>query len=150
MSTADDDLLAELGEAMRGAAEVPERFVAAGRAAFVWRTVDEELAELTYDSATADADALAVTRADPAALRSLTFVSAGLSVELEVTADALLGQLVPPQPGEVRLQTRGGQADTVAVDDVGWFAIRPAPGKMFRLHVRTADGAEVLTAWVRL
>jgi len=150
MRDADDELLTELGEAVRDAADVPARFIDAGKAAFAWRTVDEELAMLAYDSATVGADAAVVTRADPAALRALTFVSSELTVEVEVTPDALLGQLVPPQAGEVELRTRTGESHTAAVDAVGWFVLRPVPAEMFRLHVRPASGPEVLTAWVTL
>jgi hypothetical protein len=50
----DDDvrLLLDLGGALDAARAVPTRIADIGRAAFVWRTVDAELAELTFDSAT--------------------------------------------------------------------------------------------------
>lgn len=150
MSDQDDALLAELGEAVRDAARVPARFVEIGKAAFAWRTVDEELATLAYDSAAAGAEAMAGTRADPAALRAMTFVSATLTVEVEVGHDALLGQLVPPQAGEIELRTRTGEVHSATVDELGWFAIRPLPATMFRLHVRTASGETVTTAWATL
>lgn len=146
----DDALLAELGEAVREGQLVPARFVEIGKAAFAWRTMDEELAVLSYDSATLPADAMAGTRADPAELRAMTFVSADLTVEVEVADDALLGQLVPPQAGEVVVRTQGGDATTVEVDELGWFAVRPLPAGMFRLHVRTGSGATVVTAWTSL
>lgn len=50
----DEELLAELGAALRTAEEVPAGFVNAGKAAFAWRGVDAELAALTFDSAGAD------------------------------------------------------------------------------------------------
>lgn len=146
----DERLFNELGDALRSAAAVPPRFVEAGRAAFTWRTVDAELAELSYDSATEGA-ALAGTRADPAALRALTFAAAGLTIEVEVTADALQGQVVPPQAGEIELRPRDGSAGaTTGVDEVGWFAFSPVPAGLFRLHLRTADGRTVVTAWAHL
>jgi len=144
----DDELLSELGEAVRAAEEVPASFVAAGRAAFAWRNLDAELAALTYDSATSGV--LAGTRSEPAALRALTFVARELTIELEVTPDALLGQVVPPQAGELELLGRDGSARTASVDEIGWFAVRPAPVGMFRLRLRTADGASVLTEWTTL
>jgi hypothetical protein len=69
-----------------------------------------------------------------------TFVAGELSVEVELTADAQLGQLVPPQPGTVEVHERDGSADTVDVDDVGWFVVEPVPRLMFRLRVRTVAG----------
>ena len=50
----DDHLLAALGEAVRAARAVPPEFTAAGQAAFTWRTIDAELAALTFDSAAAE------------------------------------------------------------------------------------------------
>lgn len=144
--TDDERLLAELAEAVRAAREVPAQFIAAGKAAFAWRNVDAELATLAEDSATT----LLGTRAEQATLRSLSFVASELSIEVEVTAEALLGQVVPPQSGLMQLHVRAGSAQTVPVDGVGWFVIRPVPGSMFRLHLRTAEGAAVITEWIML
>lgn len=148
MSADDDGLLAELGQAVRAARSLPPGLLSAGRAAFAWRNVDAELAALSYDSAASGA--LAGVRAEPAELRALTFVSSELTIELEAAAEGLLGQLVPPQAGEVELRGQDGSVRTATMDDVGWFVFKPAPPGMFRLHVRTAAGATVLTEWTRL
>ena len=144
--TDDEQLLADLGAALRAQRAVPDRLMEMGRAAFAWQHIDAELAALTFDSTVAEG---AGVRAKPAALRALTFAAGGLTIELEVTADALVGQLVPAQPGEVDVLTREG-ATTVPADDVGWFTIRPRPAGMFRLHVRPTDGASVITEWTTL
>ncbi len=143
----DEQLLAELGEALRTAKEVPPEFIAAGKGAFAWRTVDAELAALTHESS-AD-DLLAGVRAERAAVRALSFLASDVSIELEVTPDAVLGQLVPARSGTIELQTREGDLQTVSVDERGWFAIRPLPSTMFRLHLRTAHD-NVITEWIRL
>jgi len=148
MTNDDEWLLAELGEGLRSAGDVPPEFIAAGKAALAWRAVDAELATLIRDSD--DDRSLAGTRAEAASLRSLSFVAGDLSIEVEVTADALLGQVVPPQPGQVELGTPAGSAQTVPVDEVGWFVIQPVPQSMFRLHLSTSDGAAVITQWVTL
>jgi hypothetical protein len=142
----DDQLLAELGAAMRGAAQVPPRFVALGKSAFAFRGVSAEIAALTQDSV----GTLAGTRSESAALRSLTFVASELTIELEVTADALLGQVVPPRAGEIELVGPGGVIATTPVDDVGWFAVRPAPTGPVRLQLRTTDGGSIRTEWTTL
>jgi hypothetical protein len=142
----DDQLLAELGAAMRGAAQVPPRFVAFGKSAFAFRGVSAEIAALTQDSV----GTLAGTRSESAALRSLTFVASELTIELEVTADALLGQVVPPRAGEIELVGPGGVMATTAVDDVGWFAVRPAPTGPVRLQLRTTGGESIRTEWTTL
>ncbi|HEX6326634.1 MAG TPA: hypothetical protein VFZ72_08675 [Jiangellaceae bacterium] len=143
----DEQLLAELREALNTAEQVPDGFVATGKAAFAWRTVDAELAALAQEAT--DADALAGVRAERAAVRALSFLASDVSIELEVTPDALLGQLVPARPGTIEVQAQDGTRQTVTVDESGWFAIRPLPGAMFRLHLQTAND-NVITEWVRL
>jgi hypothetical protein len=76
-------------------------------------------------------------------------LASDISIELEVTPDALLGQLVPARPGTIEVQTQEGGRQTVTVDESGWFAIRPLPSTMFRLHLQTAND-NVITEWVRL
>jgi hypothetical protein len=146
----DDRLFAELRDALRAARVVPRGFVEAGKAAYAWHGVDAELAALTYDSALDEQFLAAANRAEPAPLRALTFASPELTVELEVTDDALLGQLVPPQPGELEVRRADGSAITVPIDELGCFVVRPIPAGAFRLHCRTADGSAVLTDWITL
>ena len=143
----DEQLLAELREALNTAEQVPSGFVAAGNAALAWRTVDAELAALAQEAS--DADALAGVRAERAAVRALSFLASDISIELEVTPDALLGQLVPARPGTIEVQTQEGGRQPVTVDESGWFTIRPLPSTMFRLHLQTASD-NVITEWVRL
>src|SRR5512132_2576246 len=65
----DDELLGELHRALE---PVPASFVEAGKMAFTWRSIDAELAALTYDSSR-DLVGAEQSRAEPAALRCLTF-----------------------------------------------------------------------------
>lgn len=143
----DEVLLVELREALRSADEVPDGFVAAGKAAFAWRTVDAELAALA-DEFSAD-DVLAGTRAEHAAVRALSFHASDISIELEVTSDALLGQLVPPRSGQIDVQCQDGTQQSASVDDSGWFSISPVPTAMFRLQLQTATD-NVITEWITL
>lgn len=146
----DERLAADLAEAMRTERAVPPRFVAAAKAAFAWRTIDAELAAVTFDSARGSADALAGTRAERASVRTLTFASSGLTIDVELTADALLGQVVPARPGEVLLNVRDGSTRTAPIDDLGWFVIKPRPSGTFRLSLRPATGESVVTEWITL
>ena len=139
----DEQLLVDLGDAVRTARAVPDRFIDLGKDAFTWLGIDYELATLSYDSAI---DGLpAGVRADTSALRMVTFVAGELTVEVELSVDAVVGQLVPPQRG--RAELRGHETNTreVAIDDSGWFEFRPAPTEPIRLCVRTDDGRVVLT-----
>jgi len=146
----DDHLLTALDDALRAARAVPRDFVEAGKAAYTWHGVDAELAALTYDSALDEPRVLAANRAEPAPLRALTFASAELTVELEVTEDALLGQIVPPQPGEVEVRLADGQVVSAPIDELGCFVVRPIPSGSFRLHCRIVGGSAVLTDWLAL
>jgi hypothetical protein len=145
----DEKLMAALGEALRAAASVPPSFLEAARSTFAWRTIDAELAALTYDSAREQPGA-ALTRAEPATLRSFTFAGRYLTVELHLSDRALHGQVVPAQPGRIELRTAAGPVRSVPVDEVGYFSLGAVPVGSFRLLVRTADGASVQTDWIGL
>ena len=72
MTVSDDELLALVGRALRAAEPVPDRVLTGARAAWTWRTIDEELAELVFDSA---AELTGVRSEDTA--RQLTFRAPG-------------------------------------------------------------------------
>ena len=143
----DDQLLSALKVALDGD-DVPLRFVETAKATFTWRDIDAELAALTYDSAR-DELAGAATRAEPSAARYLTFDATDLAIELEIVGDALHGQVVPPQAGEVEVRLADGTSTTAPVNDVGYFTVPPPEGT-FRVHCRTADGTVVQTGWITL
>ena len=145
----DEELLAALRQALAERQAVPPEFVEAAKNAFAWHNIDAELAELTYDSSR-DAEPAPSTRAETASIRALTFTSAHLTIELEVTHDSLLGQIVPAQPGTIKVQLRDGAESTVPADEIGRFTIRPMPAGTFRLHCRTAADADALTSWITL
>jgi hypothetical protein len=147
----DDQLLAALGEAIRARQDVPDAFVEMGKGAYAWHHIDAELALLTYDSSRAeDRDVTASMRSETASIRALTFTSAHLSLELEVTGDSLLGQIIPLRSGTLEILARTGGTTTTPVDEIGCFAIDPIPDGPFRLRCRTADGTDVLTGWITL
>jgi hypothetical protein len=145
----DEDILLALRDAVRARQEVPADFVTAGKSAFAWHNIDAELAQLTYDSQRDLADAAAV-RTEAASIRALTFTSARLTIELEVTQDALVGQIVPAQTAVVKVRFRSGGETDVTADEIGCFTIEPIPIEQFRLECRTADGIQALTGWVAL
>ena len=144
----DDQLLAELRDALNAAQAVPAEFRAAARSAYTWRTIDAELAELTYDSALDTPLGAGAVRADPAELRSLTFASKRLTIEVEITPDGLAGQITPARAGTVTVRTEAGDAPAAPIDDLGFFLIRPLPARPFRLLCDTASGESALTGWI--
>jgi hypothetical protein len=148
----DEVLLAALREALAAREAVPPAFVAAAKNAYAWYDIDAELAQLTYDSER-ETEPTASLRSESASIRALSFVSANLSIEVEITGDSLLGQLIPAGPGTVEIQTSDGGTVTVPVDEVGCFTVDPKPGHTFRLRCHTESTGtqtDVLTGWVTL
>jgi hypothetical protein len=150
----DEQLLAALRESMRARLAIPPWFTQTARSAYTWLDIDAQLARLTYDSS-CDKDLEATlrsvsTRSEPASIRALTFTSARLSIELEVTADSLIGQIIPPRRGTLEQEARNGEIATVPIDEIGCFCIQPVPDGAFRLRCQTEDGVDVVTNWFTL
>lgn len=144
----DDALIDALREAMRAREAVPAWFVETGKSAYAWHNIDAELAHLTYDSER-DQRVASATRSETASIRALTFTSARLSIEFEVSEDSLLGQITTPQAGTLEIHTTTG-ISTTTVDEIGIFAVEPIPSGSFRLRYRTPDGVDVITGWITL
>lgn len=150
----DEALLVRLGAVARTADPAPDLVRELGRAAFAMRRLDAELAELVADSAV---DALAGVRATAVSGRLLTFESAGVTVEVEVSTApsgglTLVGQVVPAGDGGlVRLEARDGQSRSVELGEVGTFRFDAVAPGVVRLHVEHDPGtAVVTTSWVPL
>ena len=97
----DDQLIATLGDAIIHADPVPEHVLAGARAAFTWRTIDAELAELVFDSA----NELTGVRSE-ASPRQVTFQAPGVEIEAMVIDNGqrrIVGQLIPPTEATVQL-----------------------------------------------
>jgi hypothetical protein len=145
----DEQLLAALRESIRARQAVPSWFIEMGKNAYAWHDIDAELAQLTYDSSTDKRRSLAV-RSETASIRALTFTSGGLSIEVEVTEDCLLGQIIPPRGGTLEVHDKTGATMTSPIDEIGCFTVEPIPVSPFRLRFRTTDGVDVVTGWITL
>lgn len=145
----DEELLAVLRDALRARSAVPPELVEAAKSVYAWHSIDAELAELTYDSSR-EPQAAAGTRSESVSIRALTFSSAHLTVQVEVTESALIGQVMPPREGTMEAQPPGGGAVVAPVDEIGCFVVEPIPEGPFRLRYRTPQGADVLTGWIAL
>jgi hypothetical protein len=143
----DDELLHALRDALLLQPEEQE-VVTAARAAFRWRTTDAdlELASLLYDS---DLDQSMLVRGPlHGAPRTLVFRRGARGVEIEVSEAGIEGQLVPPEPGEVRLVTAsGGEAETTTADEVGCFAFPARRRGPIRIECTLRDG-RIATEWI--
>ncbi len=150
---ADDEVLSLLKRAVEEHDPVPADAVRAAKEAWTWRTIDAELAALTYDSVV-DEERLAGVRG-AATTRALSFEAGELVVDLEVTDDGdglrIRGQLAPAGPAAVLLEFSDGRAPVVMLtDELGRFgAERTAPG-VARLRVEPGVVGGLVTDWVAI
>jgi hypothetical protein len=114
----DDDLMRELRQLFARIDPVDPRLLEQARFAYTWRTVDAELAELSFDSLV-DGDVLASVRDDGTAALGPRMLGFGavvdgedLAIELEIEPGqgrpVLVGQLLPARAADVELQASGG------------------------------------------
>jgi hypothetical protein len=131
---------------------VPQEAFDAAVASFAWRTIDAELADLVFDSASRDRDLVGIRSTRPS--RQLTFEAPRLAVELEIDSDAgcsLAGQLVPAGSADIEVRCPGCSM-TIHADDRGRFSVHQVPGHVVSLRIRRPGGDIdwVTTPWVSL
>ena len=144
----DEQLLEELGATLDELDPVPAAATEFAKAAFTLRSIDAELAELVFDSATEE---LVGIRSAEAA-RQMTFRAPGIEIEVVVMdegARRLVGQLVPPQSAEIELLYKGldtDEARTATADTLGRFTFLDVPAGPVSIRC-TVDGITVQTDW---
>jgi hypothetical protein len=141
----DDGLARLLGAALDTDDPTPDSVREAARAAYTWRTIDAELAELADPVGAGPA-----FREEEADLQTLSFHAPGLTIELGLSGTALLGQLVPPAPGTVTLRRSDGRTTDVPVDADGCFRIAPPPTGPATLSCTGPTGRRVVTSIFQL
>ena len=132
---------------------VPQLLQDGARAAFTWRTIDAELAELMRDSAEAEEEAAALVRGGHGP-RQLSFESPKLGIELEVTATGprerrLEGQLLPPADATVTIERPGEDGLSVQSDELGRFVLDGLRAGVLRLHV-ILRGVQIAIPWTTI
>lgn len=145
-SMSDDELLAALGEAVAESGAVSDRRRDAARAAFTRRTVDEELAELLHDSLL---DAGAAVRSSGGTPRALTFGRSGITLEVEVDGDQVLGEVVDGAGAHVTLQRPDVEDVSADTDAAGFFRFSEVGAGLVRFVVEVG-GFVLTTPWVTL
>ena len=147
----DEQLLADLRAALSPLAAPPAEELKVAKGLFVWRTIDAELAELTHDSLLDGAEGRRTRAAGRP--RLLTFQVDGFSIDAEVDAAngarRLIGQIVPPGPADLELQSDAAQAATqTRADDRGRFVL-PLPAQETRFRLRCVTAQHVVEmSWV--
>lgn len=147
----DDELLLELlAAALQASDPVPDHVLAGARGAVAWRTIDQDLADLVFDSATEPTGVR-----DRSSSRQLTFRTDDLEIEVmlvDPVGRRLVGQLVPPRATDVSLESTSADGPvTQHADAHGRFTFDGVVPGPVRLAVSGVDGApDVLTDWVVL
>ncbi|KOU61256.1 hypothetical protein ADK57_28215 [Streptomyces sp. MMG1533] len=140
----DDSLLQDLRLAAGILDPVPAELRQLAVEAYALHDLDARLAELTFDSLV---DAIPVRGAtDPP--RMLTFHTGDVTVDVEVTSQGLMGQVLPPQPASIEVLSGPRAGAALEADDLGRFTSDLAPAGPFALRLR-AGGEVVVTEWLR-
>lgn len=128
--------------------QVPDAVLRAAKAAYTWRTVDEELAFLQHDSLVGAAEQ-AVRGAATAVPELLVFEASGVTVLVQVAGRLLTGQLLPAAAASIELVGPQGVIGGVRAGESGFFTVDGVPGSAVRLRLTLPGGAAVLTPWFR-
>ena len=108
-------------------------------------TVLVETTPLTFDSALEPVRGLRSGSGQP---RVLIFTAAHLSLELEVMADHVVGQIIPPGPGEVVVETPDGEQAAALLD--GQVERRDGQQLLVRYSDAAALNARLVGAGLRV
>lgn len=141
-----------LAELVRSSEPVPSSVVEAARESFAWRSIDDELARLVYDSALDD-ELLARARG-AAPVRLLTFEASDIALEVEVVEGrrrSLSCQVVPPQAAELEVRHREGLI-SLGRDELGMFHMTTLPDGPVSLRCVPEESTvgPAATSWVTL
>ncbi|MGI5282012.1 hypothetical protein ACQEVF_01660 [Nonomuraea polychroma] len=111
--TDDDRLEADLRRAADIMDPVPAHLIQSAVDAFSLSTLDDELAELAFDSL---AEPAAPVRSG-GGTRLVGFTTGAVRIELELTTGddscRILGRLTPPQPADIEVQQRHTRTDAL-------------------------------------
>lgn len=146
----ESQLLEFLRQGLESTDPVPADVNEFAMAALTWRTIEAELAEIAFDSASEDTPAGVRGLAGE---RMLSFETATLSIDIEYRGATrrIIGQVAPPQPATVELHHSKGTLTTVA-DDLGRFFFDDVdPGPVSIVCTSHGDHPDVIkTEWTIL
>jgi len=140
----DDQLMQDLDEALHGAVSDGAR--QAARAAFAWRTIDEELMRLAHDSSLTEE---VMVRGAAIAPRVVGFLGSDFTLEVEVDAGTVMGQVVPGKVCRVSILTPTGTFGSAETDESGFFSLPAPDGGPVRFTV-AGESAVQSTEWLTL
>lgn len=142
----EERLLADLKEALL-AAQHPQAdlMIANAQDAFSYASMEEELAHLVYDSLLED-DLVGTVRTAETS-RMVIFECQAMTMELEIRGRDVVGQIGPPGPATVIVESSDGSMTEVQADDLGCFTVRAGdPQGPLRFRV-SRPGSTAITEW---
>lgn len=147
-SAEEEKLIAALRKGLGDSDPVPRDVIEFAKAAYTWRDIDAELAELEFDSI--DEDIPSGVRSSATA-RMISFQAGQWMIDIEYTEafGRLIGAISPRARYTVEVRT-AGTSFTTESDDSGRFeaeGVSPGPAS---LVLRFPDGQVVKTQWVLL
>ncbi len=147
--TSDDELMEQLRRIAGELDAVPELVTESAQAAFSTRRLDDELAELLYDSYAGTAADVRGVQAGP---RLLSFGDGDVSLELQIeTVDGRLAVhgVATGTIGDATVEAAGTGRYAAAVDEQGWFRVDGLPVGPLRVRVQAPNDATITTSWIR-
>jgi len=143
----DDAMMAELKASVAERDAVPERLLRDAKAAFAWRTVDQELERLTLESDSLF-DEPALLRADgDSASRALSFEGSGIGLEIEINERMVVGQVFPMRAALITIVGAAGPSIETRTDELGCFVVDRIPNGPLRVRCDTQDSS-FITDWL--
>lgn len=110
----------DLALALRAHDDIDPRHRDAAQAAFAWRTIDDELMKLTYDSLTTPSMVRSAGVDEP---RTVSFSSSIGSLELEIDGERVMGHVLPGGTVTVVMTNVVGQRLESPSDEDGVFEL---------------------------
>jgi hypothetical protein len=142
----DGALLDKLRECSAHYRPAPESIHQGALAAFEWRSVDEELAELLSDSA--ESERLVGARATLHGIRLMEFVAGAIQISLGLSDSGLLtGTLSGHSEQTAKLVSSAGHQLDLIVDEFGEFICDEIPSGPIRIELGVGPG-RIVTDWI--
>jgi hypothetical protein len=143
----DDALLDELRSAMAESAIIPERLISDAKAAFAWRTVDQELERLTLESDSLFEDAVMTRGSGDDVARVLLFEGNGIGLEIEIRDRVIVGQVFPMTGALITVVGASGPSVETRTDELGCFVADRTTDGPIRVRCDTQESS-FITEWL--
>lgn len=144
----DQEIIQQLRNGLASAEPVPSDVTEFAKAAFTWRDIDAELADLEFDSIEEDLPA-GVRSSATARMVSFQAGQWMLDLEYDETSNTIMGHISPATSFTVELHLPGARF-SVESDEHGRFEAHDVSTGPVSLVLRMTDGQVIKTRWIVL